>query len=177
MCQHHTISTFFTNLGRLSYQPRRGEGKKKKQQKLVWKNARPSSGIERGKGAGWSRYNTKNGGPAPEKLTDEVYENTKKISKYHIVGEALQVDISKLGTSKFLVQHAHTQKFGNFVVEVPPAPCSRALFPCQPTPFLRYPRRCDTRKRSARVSKALKPRPCFFLLSQGLRERGSGFCL
>eukprot|EP00884_Botryococcus_braunii_P020827 jgi/Botrbrau1/7428/Bobra.0083s0001.1 len=64
------------------------------------------------------KYNTQNGGPAPEKLTDQVYENTKKISKYHIVGDALQVDISKLGTSKFMVQHAHTQKFGNFVVEV-----------------------------------------------------------
>jgi phosphoglucomutase len=64
------------------------------------------------------RYNTKNGGPAPEKLTDEVYENTKKISKYHIAGEALTVDIAKLGSSKFLVQHAHTGKFGNFVVEV-----------------------------------------------------------
>jgi phosphoglucomutase len=66
------------------------------------------------------RYNTNNGGPAPEKLTDQIYGNTKTISKYHSAADSLTVDISKVGSSTFMVQHAHTQKFGNFTVEVRP---------------------------------------------------------
>jgi phosphoglucomutase len=44
------------------------------------------------------KYNTGNGGPAPEKITDTIYANTQKISQYKI--ERVSVDLSKIGTSK-----------------------------------------------------------------------------
>ncbi len=44
------------------------------------------------------KYNTGNGGPAPEKITDAIYANTQKISRYKIEHGA--VDLSKIGTSK-----------------------------------------------------------------------------
>lgn len=65
-----------------------------------------------------SRYNCENGGPAPEKLTNQIYQNTTKISQYFIADESLKVDIEKLGTSTFLVQHKDSGKFGQFIVEV-----------------------------------------------------------
>jgi phosphoglucomutase len=52
------------------------------------------------------KYNTGNGGPAPEKITDAIYANTQKISQYKI--ERGNVDISKVGTSKL----------GNMTVQV-----------------------------------------------------------
>ena len=52
------------------------------------------------------KYNTGNGGPAPEKITDAIYANTQKISTYKI--ERGTVDISKVGSSKL----------GNMTVEV-----------------------------------------------------------
>lgn len=52
------------------------------------------------------KYNTGNGGPAPEKITDAIYANTQKISQYKI--ERGAVDISKVGTSKL----------GNMTVQV-----------------------------------------------------------
>ena len=52
------------------------------------------------------KYNTGNGGPAPEKITDAIYANTQKISSYKI--ERGTVDISKVGSSKL----------GNMTVEV-----------------------------------------------------------
>ena len=52
------------------------------------------------------KYNTGNGGPAPEKITDTIYANTQKISSYKI--ERGAVDISNLGTSKL----------GNMTIEV-----------------------------------------------------------
>lgn len=64
------------------------------------------------------RYNCENGGPAPEKLTNQIYQNTTKISEYYIADESLKVDIEKLGTSTFLVQHKDSGKFGQFIVEV-----------------------------------------------------------
>ncbi len=63
------------------------------------------------------RYNCENGGPAPEKLTDAIYANTGKLSKYYTAAEELPVDLSKPGTATFLVQHHDTAKFGNFVVQ------------------------------------------------------------
>ncbi len=64
------------------------------------------------------RYNCENGGPAPEKLTNQIYQNTTKISQYFVADEALKVDLEKLGTSTFLVQHKDSGKFGQFTVEV-----------------------------------------------------------
>ncbi len=67
------------------------------------------------------RYNCENGGPAPEKLTNQIYQNTTKISEYYIADESLKVDIDKLGRSTFLVQHKDSGKFGEFTVEVSPS--------------------------------------------------------
>jgi phosphoglucomutase len=45
------------------------------------------------------KYNVGNGGPAPEKVTDAVYERTKTITEYLIV-DAPDVDLDKLGPVK-----------------------------------------------------------------------------
>jgi phosphoglucomutase len=44
------------------------------------------------------KYNCENGGPAPEKLTDAIYENTLVIKKYLICQDLPTIDISKLGS-------------------------------------------------------------------------------
>ena len=36
------------------------------------------------------RYNCDNGGPAPEKLTNAIHQNTTKIKEYWIADESLQ---------------------------------------------------------------------------------------
>ena len=64
------------------------------------------------------RYNCDNGGPAPEKLTSAIFANTEKIDHYYIADEELKVDLHKIGTTSYLVQHADTKKFGDFVVQV-----------------------------------------------------------
>ena len=46
------------------------------------------------------KYNAGNGGPAPEKMTDQFFANTKKISSYKI-SDGADCDLDKLGTSKF----------------------------------------------------------------------------
>ena len=63
------------------------------------------------------RYNCDNGGPAPEKLTNAIYQNTTQIKEYWIAEEALQVDLDKLGRTQFMVQH-QDGKFGHFAIEV-----------------------------------------------------------
>lgn len=45
------------------------------------------------------KYNVGNGGPAPEKITDAIYANTKAISRY-LTSDAPDVDLGRLG-----VQH------------------------------------------------------------------------
>ena len=45
------------------------------------------------------KYNVSNGGPAPEKVTSAIFENTKSISEYKIV-EADDLDLDSLGTSQ-----------------------------------------------------------------------------
>ena len=42
------------------------------------------------------KFNTSNGGPAPEKITDEIYHHTRVIRNYRII-EALDVPLSKTG--------------------------------------------------------------------------------
>ena len=44
------------------------------------------------------KYNVSNGGPAPEKVTSAIFENTKKISEYKIA-EAEDIDLNQLGTT------------------------------------------------------------------------------
>ena len=45
------------------------------------------------------KYNASNGGPAPEKITDAIFEITKTLSSYKII-EAADVDLSKIGSVK-----------------------------------------------------------------------------
>ena len=45
------------------------------------------------------KYNTANGGPASEKITDAIYERTKLIDRYRI-SEAPDVSLDAIGTSK-----------------------------------------------------------------------------
>ncbi|WP_180901089.1 alpha-D-glucose phosphate-specific phosphoglucomutase [Martelella soudanensis] len=45
------------------------------------------------------KYNTANGGPAPEKITDAIYERTKLIDRYRI-SEADDVALDKIGSYK-----------------------------------------------------------------------------
>ena len=42
------------------------------------------------------KYNIGNGGPAPEKVTDAIYEHSQKIKEYQIINEA-DIDLSQLG--------------------------------------------------------------------------------
>jgi phosphoglucomutase len=64
------------------------------------------------------KYNTSNGGPAPEKLTGAIYEGTKTISSYYSAEDLPEVDLSKIGSHTFTVQHGDDTKFGQFTVEV-----------------------------------------------------------
>ncbi|KAG5505701.1 hypothetical protein JKF63_05036 [Porcisia hertigi] len=56
------------------------------------------------------KYNTENGGPAPEKLTSDIYEETLRITKIHMATALPEVDIGTVGT--------HTFDTYNFQVEV-----------------------------------------------------------
>eukprot|EP00250_Pteridium_aquilinum_P007490 c17197_g1_i2 orf=266-2014(+) len=47
------------------------------------------------------KYNTENGGPALEALTDKIYSITKTIKEYYVADGVRDVDISKCGTSIF----------------------------------------------------------------------------
>ncbi|NEQ24301.1 MAG: alpha-D-glucose phosphate-specific phosphoglucomutase [Microcoleus sp. SIO2G3] len=53
------------------------------------------------------KFNTSNGGPAPEKVTEAIYARSKEITEYKIL-DASDVDLDTLGESKL----------GNMVVEV-----------------------------------------------------------
>lgn len=58
------------------------------------------------------KYNCENGGPAPESLTDKIYQETTKIKEYLIAEDLPTIDISKLGKVTF------TGPSGPFDVEV-----------------------------------------------------------
>lgn len=47
------------------------------------------------------KYNMENGGPAPESVTDGIYENTKTIKEYLIAEDLPDVDISTVGVTSF----------------------------------------------------------------------------
>ncbi|KAI3796134.1 hypothetical protein L1987_38798 [Smallanthus sonchifolius] len=47
------------------------------------------------------KYNMENGGPAPEGITDKIFENTKTIKEYFIAEGLPDVDISAIGISNF----------------------------------------------------------------------------
>ena len=69
----------------------------------------------------WCRYNTENGGPAPEKVTDAIYKNTGKIQHYYIAEKEIEFDINKVGTTSAMVQHRGSNKFGSFQIQVSPS--------------------------------------------------------
>ncbi|KAH6915954.1 phosphoglucomutase [Coprinopsis sp. MPI-PUGE-AT-0042] len=46
------------------------------------------------------KYNVSNGGPAPENVTNKIYEATKTIKTYKVI-EAAPVDLSKIADSKY----------------------------------------------------------------------------
>ncbi|KAI9082149.1 hypothetical protein K1719_035889 [Acacia pycnantha] len=58
------------------------------------------------------KYNMENGGPAPEGITDKIYENTKTIKEYFIAEDLPDVDITTTGVTNF------TGPEGQFDVEV-----------------------------------------------------------
>jgi phosphoglucomutase len=43
------------------------------------------------------KYNSSNGGPATEKITDAIFANSKQISQYKIVADLPEVDLSSIG--------------------------------------------------------------------------------
>jgi len=45
------------------------------------------------------KYNIENGGPAPEKITDAIYEHTRALTQYRI-SDAPPVDLDRLGTTR-----------------------------------------------------------------------------
>ncbi|XP_059649518.1 phosphoglucomutase, cytoplasmic [Cornus florida] len=47
------------------------------------------------------KYNMENGGPAPEGITDKIFENTKTIKEYLIAEDLPDVDISAIGITNF----------------------------------------------------------------------------
>ncbi|OGS81042.1 MAG: alpha-D-glucose phosphate-specific phosphoglucomutase [Gallionellales bacterium GWA2_55_18] len=46
------------------------------------------------------KYNTANGGPAPEKITEAIYAASKTISQYRIADIAQEISLDKIGDSK-----------------------------------------------------------------------------
>ncbi|MBE9526733.1 MAG: alpha-D-glucose phosphate-specific phosphoglucomutase [Proteobacteria bacterium] len=44
------------------------------------------------------KYNTANGGPAPEKITDAIFNRTKEINQYQIITDEDDIDLSKIAT-------------------------------------------------------------------------------
>lgn len=73
------------------------------------------------------RYNTENGGPALEKLTNAIHDGTTKIKQYFISDDDLLVDYSKTGTTQYLVQIHGSAKFRPFTVQVLIALCHTAV--------------------------------------------------
>ncbi|XP_031271659.1 phosphoglucomutase, cytoplasmic [Pistacia vera] len=47
------------------------------------------------------KYNMENGGPAPEGITDKIFENTKTIKEYLVAEDLPDVDISAIGVTSF----------------------------------------------------------------------------
>ncbi len=46
------------------------------------------------------KFNTENGGPAPEKITEAIYRRTLEIDRYRILAEAPEVDLERLGEAR-----------------------------------------------------------------------------
>lgn len=55
------------------------------------------------------KYNCENGGPAPDSLTDAMYDHTKSIKSYKICNDFPTIDITKLGTTTVVGSDDSTQ--------------------------------------------------------------------
>ena len=55
------------------------------------------------------KYNCENGGPAPEKLTDAIYENTTEIKSYKMCTDFPTIDISTSGSKTIVGSDGSTQ--------------------------------------------------------------------
>lgn len=64
------------------------------------------------------KYNCDNGGPAPEKLTDAIYEGTKTIKSYLSVVDLPEIDLTTPGRRQYYVQHGVAGGFGALEIEV-----------------------------------------------------------
>lgn len=58
------------------------------------------------------KFNTSNGGPAPESITDRIYHESRSIKHFSICSE-LKVDVSKIGRQQFQIENRR-----EFTVEV-----------------------------------------------------------
>ncbi|ODV95562.1 hypothetical protein PACTADRAFT_42644 [Pachysolen tannophilus NRRL Y-2460] len=47
------------------------------------------------------KYNLSNGGPAPESVTNKIFENASKLKNYKIIKNFPQIDLSKIGLTKY----------------------------------------------------------------------------
>ncbi len=81
-------------------------------------HANQAHASNRHEGVGECRYNTENGGPALEKLTNAIHAGTTKIKQYYIANEDLLLDYGKTGTTQYLVQIHGSSKFRPFTVQV-----------------------------------------------------------
>ncbi len=56
------------------------------------------------------KYNIDNGGPAPEDITNEIYEITTKIKEIHTLNHPIPMDLSKIGTTDYKLNNGKTFK-------------------------------------------------------------------
>lgn len=54
------------------------------------------------------KFNCENGGPAPDQVTNKIYQLSTAITEYKIV-DGLSIDISKIGINRYEVQKLWTQ--------------------------------------------------------------------
>ena len=63
------------------------------------------------------KCNMENGGPAPEGITDKIYEISKRITEYRTLEPPLAVPLAQLGTHTYAVQLAGGKQ-STFTVEI-----------------------------------------------------------
>ncbi|CAL8087378.1 unnamed protein product [Calicophoron daubneyi] len=54
------------------------------------------------------KFNCENGGPAPEKVTNGIFEVSKKLSEYKTLDRPIEVNVDMLGSSSFKISNGKT---------------------------------------------------------------------